>query len=405
MRENIFFFLHLLTSPFLIFMCIRSVKKSSNYLKDLENNNDVSEDNRKYKEFTQKYNDHADKEKFGTKIIMAYMVGFIFVLLFVIWGNFLFLNGITQSVALFFTEIFTFQMLPVDKQSLLTLNSLRAFSFNFLQFYLVISLLNAPIVIFLVVYLIFFFNQEKIMEMIIPSLTNEISFSGFVVEYIIYLILSIVLSFLIIFVFTINSRDPATYLSENCLRLAKEHFDPIIIIEDKSLNFANGLYFTKNFLIIMGDIHLLTEEEIFACILHEIGHGGPKILMFYFLLNYIIFFLTIISCYYLIDCYVNVLFGEGFGALKITLLIVNIPVINILTNIFKNLLNFNGEYAADTFVKKSNYTESLVNALLKLHYSGHMPNKIEYFANVLISSHSSNFYRIKNLYPNDNNEQ
>ncbi|KCZ77240.1 hypothetical protein H311_01752 [Anncaliia algerae PRA109] len=398
MIEKVWTLIFLLTPIFLLGLIIYTFIDTKKYIKTVENNTVNYDDNIKYKELINAYEEYNSNEIFTSKLLLLYLLGLILLILIVIWGNLLFYTQTTQNIALFFTKLLSSDRLPVDKDSIFTLESLRAFSFQFIQLYFVITFFGAPILLFILLYLILFFNQAEVMQLLIPSNTFDFGLKYIVMYFAILWIISILMSFLILYLMSFASEDPKSVLSNNCYKLANENFDYIIVLKNAQLNFANGLIFNQRFLLILGDISNFTEEEVFACILHEIGHRKSTYLIVLVLLQLFVTIFVSGVIYLLIDNYVNQTYSEGFSSLKVTFLIINLPIISILNGLILNYFSFIGEYHADLHVKESGYSDHLANALLKLNIKNSMPSKMSYFTNLLLSSHPCNYFRIKNIY-------
>lgn len=186
-------------------------------------------------------------------------------------------------------------------------------------------------------------------------------------------------------------------LSDKCNDLLMEHFDYIIYCPNyRSINCANGLIFHKSYIVFYGNIKVFTDDEVYAIILHEIGHGKNKgIHTDYFIRIFIE--LTIVSIFYfLCKLYVQEFF-DGDNVLVLYFLICFAYLINNIYRIFDYIYNFTVEIKADNFAIDRGYGEQLITALQKINYQGGITCKMNRLTNYLFRTHPCNYFRALNF--------
>ncbi|RVD91553.1 hypothetical protein TUBRATIS_19970 [Tubulinosema ratisbonensis] len=215
-----------------------------------------------------------------------------------------------------------------------------------------------------------------------------------IVHILLFFTLTVFLSLLVsyFYLFFLSMKKLKT-VPEKCIELASKHFDYVGYIEsDNQFNVMNGPIFHKQALLFLGDSHFLEEDELYAIILHEIGHGGNSRIHLTFLTNLIIKLIFITMSYYLSMLYTKEFFNYNHS-LCLVFFSWTVPAVYFYDNILNNYLNYKEEFLSDYYAIKNGYGKQLISALIKLSYKNKMYNKLNYFTNLIISTHPCNYSR------------
>lgn len=208
-----------------------------------------------------------------------------------------------------------------------------------------------PFAFFSLFYGIIFTISDKVFSYHLQSLSSIIGFSSLMVGY----------WFFIAPLFNLLNKK-SNYRDFEIERQLKDRgFKYIIIFSDDIKNnaYSTGcMPFFKLILIASNLKNILSKEELFSVIFHEIGHHEKKHLVKLYAINLLIFSFYVYSFLFLF----NLKLGQPYETFLVFILG---TLGGLIFYYFPNLFLYFCEYSADRFSANLNNKEDLINALIK----------------------------------------